>query len=334
MSKLHLFNPENDLALAAGCANYTPPRAARELHRAGALLPLWYAEPGDCVYAPEADAAEVERLSARYGLGVTAGSSGEPAPWGWSAHAVRQFRRMGVDGPFPDVELYRGLSHRRTAMLLHRALQLILPYELPAEPQEITSVEMLPAGTGFFIKAPWSGSGRGVADASLLPRTQVESLCRGIIARQGSVMVEPRLEKLRDFAMLFAVRRDGTVAYRGLSLFFNASANAYGGNIVAPQSRLASLLPVEHLEATAEAVAQALTGIVAGYEGPVGVDMMLYRGADGHAAICPTVEVNLRMTMGAVALRLAEHGLSGTFRIHPAADGSFKFLLDDRPLLP
>ncbi|MDE7388948.1 MAG: hypothetical protein K2M97_06845 [Muribaculaceae bacterium] len=329
MSKLHLFNPENDLALAAATANYTPPRAARELHRAGALLPLWYAEPGDCVYAPEADAEAVERLSARYGLGVSVGTAGDPAPWGWSANAVRQFRRIGSDGPFPDVELYRQLSHRRTAMLLHRALQDALPYRLPASPMEITDVAQLPYGRDFFIKAPWSGSGRGVADASLLPRRQGERLCAGIIARQGSVMVEPKLDKIRDFALLYMVEPDGRVRYRGLSLFFNGSANAYGGNIVAPPGRLAELLAADYISETAAVVAAALEPIVSGYTGPVGVDMMLYRGDDGSQTICPTVEVNMRMTMGAVALSLARHGFSGNFTIAPAADGSFSF-----PLLP
>ncbi len=325
MNKLHLFNPENDLALAAATANYTPPRAAMELHRGAALLPLWYAAPGDCVYAPEADADWAERMVRRFGLGVSIGTEGEPAPWGWSHHAAAQFRRMGIDGPFPDLDRLRELSHRRTAMCLHHMLQsMSLPYELPSEPQEIASVGELPAGTDFFIKAPWSGSGRGVADCANMPRSQVERLCEGIIRRQGSVMVEPRLAKVRDFAMLFASDGQGGITYRGLSLFFNSSGCAYGGNIVAPQTQLAEKLGTDHLDVTAAAVGQALKTLVAGdYAGPLGVDMMLYRAADGRTLICPTVEVNLRMTMGAVALSLERftNGRVSEFRIipHPQA---------------
>ena len=305
--KLHLFNPENDLALAAGNAGYTPPRAAVDLHRAAALLPLWYADPGDHVYAPEADAAWADSMNRRFGLGVSVGSEGIPAPWGWSAHAVRQFRAIGIDGPFPDTEVLRGLSHRRTAMLLHRRLSAAssLPYQLPPEPQEITDLSQLPQGNDFFIKAPWSSSGRGVADCSCMPRRQVERLCAGIIRRQGSVMVEPRLDRLRDFAMLFRSDGAGTVSYCGLSLFFNSSACAYGGNIVAPQPQLAEILGCDHLDVTARAVSEALSEIVGSlYCGPLGVDMMLYRAADGRTLICPTVEVNLRMTMGFVAQSL------------------------------
>ena len=49
---LHLFNPENDLALALGCRHYTPPPHAVAIHNAGALLPMWWAEKEDRVIAP------------------------------------------------------------------------------------------------------------------------------------------------------------------------------------------------------------------------------------------------------------------------------------------
>ena len=62
-------------------------------------------------------------------------------------------------------------------------------------------------------------------------------------AVKGSVMLETRLPKEeRDFAMLFHSDGKGNVTYRGLSLFFNGAANAYGGNIVATQDTLRGLL--------------------------------------------------------------------------------------------
>lgn len=322
MSKLHLFNPENDLALAAGTANYTAPAAAMRLHRAAALLPLWYGGAGDCVYAPEAPESWVEQMRRRYGLQAEPGTAGSPSPWGWSANAVRQFRKIGHEGPFPDVEKYRQLSHRRTAALLHDRLAAAgLPYELPQRPAEISEIEKLPAGNDFYLKAPWSGSGRGVIDCTALPRKQIEAVAQGIINHQGSVMVEPRLDRIRDFAMLFRSDGHGMVEYCGLSLFFNAVASAYGGNIVAPQSTLNEMIGHEYLEVTARAVTTALCEILGNdYFGPLGVDMMTYLGGDGRAAICPTVEINLRMTMGFVALALERFAPSPKrFRIIPGA---------------
>ena len=40
---LYLFNPENDLAIAFGGENYTPPPAAQLIGKELSALPLWYA---------------------------------------------------------------------------------------------------------------------------------------------------------------------------------------------------------------------------------------------------------------------------------------------------
>ena len=40
---MHLFNPENDLALANFKANYTPPASAVRMARELAVFPIWYA---------------------------------------------------------------------------------------------------------------------------------------------------------------------------------------------------------------------------------------------------------------------------------------------------
>ena len=56
MSKreLYIFNPDNDLALANGEANYMPPASAQQMASDLALLPAWYAAPGSAVLAPSA----------------------------------------------------------------------------------------------------------------------------------------------------------------------------------------------------------------------------------------------------------------------------------------
>ena len=41
---LYLFNPENDLAIAFGGENYTPPPAAQLIGKELSALPLWYAD--------------------------------------------------------------------------------------------------------------------------------------------------------------------------------------------------------------------------------------------------------------------------------------------------
>lgn len=302
--RLHLFNPENDLALAAGTANFTPPKSVVAFRTALAALPAWLAEPGDNIVAPAVSPAWLRTA----GLEVGLATEGIPSPWGWSANAVAQFRRLGVTGPFPDVERLRALSHRRTALELHRALQGRLPYPLPLAPMEIRSVADLPQTDRIVLKSPWSCSGRGVVDCEGMSEANIRRRADDSIRRQGSVMVEPKLRKIRDFAMLFSGGK-----YRGLSLFLT-SGTAYTGNLVAPQPEFAAALGAPWLDETAMAVEQSLPH---DYDGPLGVDMMLYEDSDGRTLICPTVEVNLRLTMGFVALALGERLGPGHFRITP-----------------
>lgn len=116
--------------------------------------------------------------------------------------------------------------------------------------------------------------------------------------------------------MLFNSTANG-IEYQGLSLFFNTGSTAYGGNIIASEEELAAELNAPHLIETARAVSNALETIVAAdYRGPLGVDMMLY-GPD--RLICPTVEINLRTTMGFVALALQRRYEKGILRILPTA---------------
>ena len=49
LNALHLFVPENDLALASGLARYTPVPVGWHMHLSGEALPMWYADRGDRV---------------------------------------------------------------------------------------------------------------------------------------------------------------------------------------------------------------------------------------------------------------------------------------------
>lgn len=300
--RLHLFNPENDLALGAGCKHYTPPPRVVSLHRAGALMPVWWAGDDDFILAPSVVSEDLEFVRRRYGLQPQVGNSGVPSPWGWSLDARRQFAEAGVGGDrlpsVTEVDRMRSLSHRRTSGEILSALG-----EPVSAGREVTDAAVvMEMSTGpLFLKSPWSCSGRGVFSSRGLSARVLHDRAQGIINRQGSVMVEKEYDRVRDFAALFE-SGSGRVRHVGWSVFETGGQGAYTGNLVAPQGMLRGMIGCD---VDVERICEILTEIIAPhYTGPLGIDMMIYRDSDGREALHPCVELNLRMTMGFVAMAI------------------------------
>lgn len=312
---VHLFNPENDLALGIDCLNYTPSPHAKALHDAGELFPSWWAAEEDFVVAPTAGEADRRWLRETFGI-VTADSftadSCVPQPWGWSRNACRQFHIAGVgDKCLPDddtLSLYRHMSHRRTSVQL--LAEIGYEGEMPevAFDADVAMAAIARHGNGF-VKSPWSGSGRGVFNSSGLAASPLRRRIEGIIHRQGSVTVEKPLDKVMDLAALFYAESAG-VRFHGLSLFEAEARGMYAGNLVASQEhildRICSLVPEYVLTATIGRISAGLDKILdRSYTGPLGVDMMIHRDIDGALLLMPCIEINLRRTMGFVAMDIA-----------------------------
>lgn len=311
MSRIHLFNPENDLALAQGTVCYTPPSHAAALHRAGALLPAWWAREGDAIIAPREMAGELSELRERYGLKgeIVSSSAGlVPDPWGWSADAVRQFAAAGIGREAlpsaAEIERLRMLSHRRTSVEILQALgRGDLAAVETSDPDEVVALEA--ASPGCYVKSPWSCSGRGVFCASALTSEVLRTRAAGLIRRQGSVMVERGVRgKTLDLAALYRAE-GGEVTFAGLSVFVAEERGTYGGNIVAPQQWLRDYIgrhvSLPELDDVIAAHTRVLTAVVGPYyEGWLGIDMLA-----SPAGLHPCIELNLRRTMGVVAMEVA-----------------------------
>lgn len=254
-------------------------------------------------------------------------------PWGWDAALCAVLRRGGVpDSLLPTVSQLadiRQLSHRRVAA---RLLPLLHTEGTVGEAYECTAadeVEALLSRYGrLVLKAPWSSSGRGLRflDTERNTLQHQAGWLKNMLQLQGSVMAEPYYNKVKDFGMEFRCR-EGRVEYLGLSLFHTTNG-AYSGNILATEntkraalSRYVSLNLLDTIQAD---VCSHLQPILANsYEGPFGIDMMIVAG-DSHSCnpasflLHPCVEINLRRTMGHVALSLTPHDddLQRVMRIH------------------
>lgn len=320
MKTLWVFNPENDIALGNNLRHFTPPRNAMLLRRHGALLPLWMADDGDFIFAD--DATETSRDFIKYHNALTGknvsllshdniGCVERVRPWGWSNAIATELARAGVSPDLmPDaqqIEDIRRISHRHSSIIINTALAgRGIDAVFPAEVTSTGALEaLLQQGKPLVIKSPWSSSGRGVMYSNSMSQERLLQLCDGIIRHQGSVLAEPMLSKLLDFAMLFDVKA-GKVEYVGLSVFDTDSGGNYSGNIVAPEQYLAAKLTeyasYAELKKIREALPEILTNLIGNaYEGVCGVDMMVYRDDAGTNRIAPCIELNLRYTMGYVA---------------------------------
>ena len=167
-----------------------------------------------------------------------------------------------------------------------------------------------------MFKAPWSGSGRGIRPVpeGVLGERDL-AWVQSILCRQGGVEVEPFYAKVQDMAMEFWVE-GGRVRYEGLSLFHTTPGGVYNGNMVAAEAVkeewLARFIDIDLLRELRPRLTLILNeaGIPSWYTGPLGVDMMVLPERRLH----PLVEVNLRATMGWVALHLGKDIPRGQWR--------------------
>ncbi|MDE5986793.1 MAG: hypothetical protein K2H16_05870 [Prevotella sp.] len=330
---LHIFNPEHDLALAANSPFWTSPKAGARLRHDLGWLPALWAKSGDAVAVGDISASYSEaslledRLGLKYGnvLFCTLGDISAKAlsdkidrveVWGWDLAVVNQLRRAGISrGLMPSetlLERQRALSDRAVAarLLEHLVGKHDCVCGDAAAVYNINNVDrLMKEWGGVVLKSPWSSSGRGVRiwDGTC-PNTR--RWMENVIRSQGHIMAERFLDKVVDFAMEFYADNDGMVRYAGLSVFAT-SGSAYVGNLLVSEeekiSRLSAYVPVELLRDVRESICRWMEETLSGcYVGPLGIDMMIVRSQDCDSFLLdPCVEINLRRTMGHVALTLS-----------------------------
>lgn len=314
-----LFNPSNDMALASGLARYTPPPRIQHMeHDLASLSRFW-----------------------------------DEGPWGWSLATRTRYLDMGVPASLLPSDQWlarhRRLSSRAFAYdYLARLLDCLsdprlvghemrfvnedetLRYgnENEDENQEETlryensnalSPNALSPTAPLIFKSPWSSSGRGLAVAPHGVTPEVRSHLRGFVRRQGGFLVDRYYaNKQVDFAMEFHVHGPDDVEFLGYSLFLTDSRGAYRGNLLASQSQLQCLTAAdEGLLSTLRDYHLRSLGRL-DYRGPLGIDMMTL--SDGR--LHPVVEINLRRTMGSLALTLFRQGITSPCALTPALSGN------------
>lgn len=342
VSKVHYFNPGHETAVLLGLENYTPPANVNRMIRELAYLPAWYADKNDLVYMK--DNAFPQFLSSlpkelkpfpkaisqkELRLKKTVLPEMEAAPWGLSPHSLHMFQELKknyqMNMSVPEWKKgYFNLTGRQTAAECLDLIRLKLPdLPLPVTPKfcrrirEVEKYQIL-QNAPFVVKTPYSSSGRGLL---WLPERRLTAKERmwidGAFKKQGTVSIECGLNKIQDFALEFYSDGNGNITFEGISVFGTEQQGSYSGNILGNQVYLRNLITkwvkeevFFQIKDTVKEVLQSVFGSV--YKGYLGVDMFVYKTKRDAYEIHPCVEINMRYTMGMVAIRLSEKYLATT----------------------
>ena len=349
MPSFHIFNPGHETAVLLGSLNYTAPANVAVMTKDLAFLPLWYADPDDLIYIGKEEKTdfinslpkELGGFASPFIYGQTYTEEYTAMPWGLSPHIlhfignINKKEKIVLRTPEWKTE-YRPLTGRQSTIRCHQRLfDRLQGHLLPFPPVEVNSIAgveeyLLKAKLPTVLKTPFSSSGRGVfwLRDSILTNAE-RNWIKGAIQKQSFVSLEQGLDKTLDFAMEFYSNSRGEISYEGLSVFDTEQKGAYNGNVLASQTSLLkgleSIISEDKLIEVKKAVTETLQAVYSHiYKGYLGVDMLLYK-QDDQIAIHPCVEVNMRFTMGLVALRLFER------YIHPEAKGNFHITFDKEP---
>lgn len=320
-----MFNPDHDLALANHDVNYMAPASARQFGSDLALFPVWYAGAQHAVLAPSAyNLTFLNEMRARFPrlasllteVEVATTPDVEYVPWGWDAAVYKRFIQLGASlRALPAQEqltAIREKSHRRQAVQLLERLQFD---RCCGQSSYLTEWSLLKAYVesrpSCLLKAPLSGSGKGLNWCKGVFTTHISDWCKNIIRQQGGVVAEPLYDKVVDFAMQFYADADGQVRFSGYSFFHTTAGGAYDSNLLATddeiERRLTEYIPFGVLDQVRHALEYELSGLIDGvYVGYLGVDMMVCAEAAlsdsslgaAEYRLHPCVEINLRMNMG------------------------------------
>ncbi len=331
---IYCFNPAHDMALANNTSFYKAPDEIMRMAYDLAVLPGWYAGKGKVKIN---EWRQVELLRSQLGSGelfpeaewTVQWESGRYMPWGWNPALLHTLRLAGVDEGFlltdSQMKRIRELSGRQQCVAIQEAMREI--QGVCGEScvcKSLRDVHCCMSEVGeVVLKAPWSGSGRGLVRVSSATWTEsVEGWIGRILRTQGEIMAEPLYEKVCDFAMEFFADGAGNLFFIGYSLFDTDTHGNYKENRLLDDDRILQLLssyvPVDLLlDVKIELMDRLSSMLKSDYRGYFGVDMMVCR-QNGSYCVHPCVEINLRMNMGIVA-----HVVNRSL-VHSRSEGYFR----------
>ena len=257
-------------------------------------------------------------------------------PWAWSPDASAQLKSLSP-GVQPHVpwqwceEVPTWWFSKESGALLNDRLGLGVSdgagYFCSDFDSAWSTVQSFLKNGDVLLKSAFACAGRGHKRVTpSCPDAEVRAWLEKMLSSHAGIVVEPWLERVLDFSSLYEISAEGEVKYIGMTEIENDSAGRFLGTKVFSkwgsgiEPTVAEFLFREAgvMSWYRSKIPDALSELLSGYVGPVGVDAMVYRKPDGVLALRHVIELNVRMTMGRVALELlkkSKPGCGGRLRI-------------------
>ncbi len=354
MYDIFLFNPTGEMAIANGTASYMPPKNLQIFERDLSIIPSYFAMENDIVLTENIPPLDFIEQWLDLGLPkinylpLKDLQKSKPykflRPWSWnpaSHHKLKFLKESGSNGFKSSPNFIWDQAHklffsRSTTNQVQNYIcqnqNRELPIDIPQPAINIYSIEELQKWVLKYpksiIKLPWSSSGRGIHVINPDNNQPINyPWLRGGFKQQGFVTAEPLLDKIFDFSFQLYLRTNGDIDFLGISYFINDSKGHFiGGNINWPhhESEISRFLSKDILDGVVYKLIQAIKTVNPHqfYEGPIGVDAIVYTDENGKLKIHPCLDINWRYNMGVVNINLSKYLQSNS--IGQWKVGSFK----------
>jgi len=365
---VHWFNPDAEahaMASATG-ARYQPDKTALALQQDLEILTLAWARKDDVSLMRQLPSAGHLSILTQAGLELPEFISGTQLdrklgglrPWAWSPDASRHLQPLAAAvspvvpwqwrNDTPPLWFSKQIGiHLEEKLGLCDDRGVIYHDEESAWEAISTRLSSHPEAQ-VLVKAAFSCAGRGHRRINAQsPEVPTRNWLHNTLEDHGCIVLEPWLNRVLDFSALYEKHADHRVQLIGLTVMENDAAGHFLGTRVGP--KWANLLPPEIavflfreagvMEWYQKKIPAALAELLPDYIGPLGIDAMVHRRPDQSLALKPVVELNVRMTMGRIALELlakTDPQLNATFRIlrkdranAPIPEGTSRLFLND-----
>jgi uncharacterized ferritin-like protein (DUF455 family) len=331
------FTPDAEAAMAYGLEGkgYSPRTEVRELQHDLEILPAFLCHRDDVILVRRSPSREHRHKLLEAGLelpecevltgnGDLAADSlqrqrkiNDLRPWAWCPQSAALMRPLNP-GHVAD---RWNMATRQLYAKDWQVQNLGIDSMVCRTPEELVAAAGTLAESGHseaVAKAPFGAAGQ--KNRKFLPTdvTPLRPWANRIIARQGSVVVEPWLDRVLDFSAHYDVSPCG-LRHVGFVQLGNDRRGQFQACIADQKfcrglpPELTRFLMSGILSVYEKEIPTKLKPLLhaANYAGPVGIDAFVYRTPEGSLALRPVVEVNPRFTMGRLTWELMRRVAAG-----------------------